>query len=124
MEGNYLSPIIDAFKPILIFAVVLWGAETIITMLIKDHKKAKWKQAREKRRLEYQDRRMANDAEHAKVTRAMRYDVLRRDNFHCVRCGRGKEDVVPVSRGGKSVMSNLQTLCEDCNCGKGNRYEE
>lgn len=73
-----------------------------------------------------------NDAEHAKVTRAMRYDVLRRDNFHCVRCGRGKEDgvklhvdhIVPVSRGGKSVMSNLQTLCEDCNCGKGNRYEE
>lgn len=81
MEGNYLSPIIDAFKPILIFAVVLWGAETIITMLIKDHKKAKRKQAREKRRLEYQDRRMANDAEHAKVTRAMRYDVLVETTF-------------------------------------------
>lgn len=79
---------------------------------------SKRKQAREKRRLEYQDRRLANDAEHVKVTRAMRYDVLRRDNFHCVRCGRGKEDgvklhvdhIVPVSRGGKSVMSNLQTL--------------
>lgn len=47
-------------------------------------------------------------------------------------CGRGREDgvklhvdhIVPVSRGGKSVMSNLQTLCEDCNCGKGNRYLE
>lgn len=47
MEGNYLSPIIDAFKPILIFAAVLWGSEIIITMLIKDHKKAKRKQARE-----------------------------------------------------------------------------
>lgn len=96
MEGNYLSPIIDAFKPMLIFAAVLWGIEIIITMLIKDHKKAKRKQVREKRRLEYQDRRMANDAEHAKVTRAMRYDVLRRDNFHCVRCGRGKEDGVKL----------------------------
>lgn len=94
MQGNYLSPIIDACKPILIFAAVLWGIEIIITMLIKDHKKAKRKQAREKRRLEYQDRRMANDAEHAKVTRAIRYDVLRRDNFRCVRCGRGKEDGV------------------------------
>lgn len=112
MQGNYLSPIIDACKPILIFAAVLWGIEIIITMLIKDHKKAKRKQAREKRRLEYQDRRMANDAEHAKVTRAIRYDVLRRDNFRCVRCGRGKEDgvklhvdhIVPVSRGGKSVI--------------------
>lgn len=75
---------------------------------------------------------MANDAEHAKVTRAMRYDVLRRDGFKCVRCGRGREDgvklhvdhIVPVSRGGKSTMDNLQTLCEDCNCGKGNKYLE
>lgn len=49
MQGNYLSPIIDAFKPILIFATVVWGLETIVTMLIKDHKKAKRKQAREKR---------------------------------------------------------------------------
>lgn len=40
MQGNYLTPIIDAFKPILFFAAVLWGIETIITMLIKDHKKA------------------------------------------------------------------------------------
>lgn len=87
---------------------------------------------REKRRREYQDRRLANDAEHARVTRAMRYDVLRRDGFHCVRCGRGHEDGVklhvdhisPVSRGGKSTMDNLQTLCEDCNLGKGNRYME
>ncbi|WP_417300442.1 hypothetical protein [Ellagibacter isourolithinifaciens] len=22
------------------------------------------------------------------------------------------------------MMDNLQTLCEDCNCGKGNKYEE
>ncbi len=34
------------------------------------------------------------------------------------------DHIKPVSRGGKSVMSNLQTLCEDCNCGKGNKYEE
>lgn len=33
MEGNYLSPIIDAFKPILIFAVVLWGIEIIKTVV-------------------------------------------------------------------------------------------
>lgn len=119
-------------KPFIIFAMVLWGIEAVVTMLIKDHKQTKRKRARERRRLEYQDRRMANDVEHAKVTRAMRYDVLRRDDFHCVRCGRGREDgvklhvdhIVPVSRDGKSVMSNLQTLCEDCNCGKGNRYME
>lgn len=124
-----MDAMVEALMPFVMFAAVLWGIEAIVTMLIRDHKKAKRKQAREKRRLEYQDRRMANDAEHAKVTRAMRYDVLRRDDFHC---GRGREDgvklhvdhIVPVSRGGKTVMSNLQTLCEDCNCGKGNRYLE
>ena len=85
-----MDAIVEALKPFIFFVAVLWGIETIVTMLIKDHKQAKRKQAREKRRLEYQDRRMANDEEHAKVTRAMRYDVLRRDNFHCVRCGRGE----------------------------------
>lgn len=38
--------------------------------------------------------------------------------------GELSDHIVPVSRGGKSVMGNLQTLCEDCNYGKGNRYEE
>lgn len=99
--------------PLLQIVVALWAAEAILTMLLKEHRKSKKKKEREKRRLEYQDRRMANDEEHAKVTRAMRYDVLRRDGFKCVKCGRGREDGVklhvdhikPVSRGGKSVMS-------------------
>ena len=64
-----MDAMVEALKPIIIFAMVLWGIETVVTMLIKDHKQAKRKRAREKRRLEYQDRRMANDAEHAKVTR-------------------------------------------------------
>lgn len=127
-----MDAIVEALKPFIFFVAVLWGIETIVAMLIKDHKQAKRKRVREKRCLGYQDRHMANDAEHAKVTRAMRYDVLSRDDFHCVRCGRGREDgvklhvdhIVPVSRGGESVMSNLQTLCEDCNRGKGNRYME
>lgn len=122
----------QSLLPLLQIVVALWAAEAILTMLLKEHHKSKKKKERDKRRLEYQDRRMANDEEHAKVTRAMRYDVLRRDGFRCVKCGRGREDGVklhvdhikPVSRGGKSVMSNLQTLCEDCNCGKGNKYEE
>lgn len=136
MEQSPVAAVMQQFMPLLYFAVALWCAELVLTRLIKDRRMAKRKKERErereKRRLEYQDRRMANDAEHAKVTRAMRYEVLRRDGFRCVKCGRGREDGVklhvdhikPVSRGGKSEMDNLQTLCEDCNCGKGNRYEE
>lgn len=74
-----MDAMVEALMPFVMFAAVLWGIEAIVTMLIRDHKKAKRKQAREKRRLEYQDRRMANDAEHAKVTRAMRYGEIRRE---------------------------------------------
>lgn len=131
-----MNQVIDAMMPFFKLAIVLFAIETVFDMFWREHKKAKREREREKkrekRRQEYQDRRMANDAEHAKVTRAMRYDVLRRDGFRCVRCGRGREDgvklhvdhIVPVSRGGKSTMDNLQTLCEDCNCGKGNKYLE
>mgnify|MGYP002762091884 CR=1 FL=1 len=124
--SDVYTQVFQSLMPLIQIAIVLWAAEAILTMLIKEHRKSKKKKEREKRRLEYQDRRMANDEEHAKVTRAMRYDVLRRDGFRCVKCGRGREDGVklhvdhikPVSRGGKTVMDNLQTLCEDCNCGK------
>lgn len=131
-----MDQVIDAMMPFFMLAIVLFGIETVFDMFWREHKKAKREREREKkrdkRRQKYQDRRMANDAEHAKVTRALRYDVLRRDGFKCVRCGRGREDgvklhvdhIVPVSRGGKSTMDNLQTLCEDCNCGKGNKYLE
>jgi 5-methylcytosine-specific restriction endonuclease McrA len=29
---------------------------------------------------------------------------------------------VPESKGGPTHIDNLQTLCKDCNLGKGNRY--
>lgn len=126
---------IGLMVPLIRFAIVLcavWASETIVTMLLKEPREYKKKKERQDCRLEYQDRRMANDEKRAKVTRAMRFDVLRRDDLRCVKCGRSREDGVklnvnhikPVSRGGKSEMSGLQTLNEGCNCGKGNKYEE
>lgn len=62
---------------------------------------------------------------------SLRYDVLKRDNFTCKICGASsKKDgvklevdhIFPVSKGGKTEMSNLQTLCERCNRGKSNKY--
>lgn len=98
----------------------------------REREREKKRKKRKKRRQEYQDRHMANDAEHAKVTRAMQYDVLRRDGFKCIRCSCGNvnevklhvDHIVPVSCGGKSTMENLKTLCENCNCDKGNKYIE
>lgn len=70
--------------------------------------------------------------ERAKMSNRLRYDVLHRDGFRCVKCGASAasgatlhvDHIVPISRGGKTRIDNLQTLCDRCNLGKGNRYEE
>lgn len=62
----------------------------------------------------------------SEMTLKLRYQVMKRDNFQCVLCGRRPPDVElcvdhikPVCNGGLSVESNLRTLCKDCNSGKG-----
>mgnify|MGYP002566474222 FL=1 len=62
----------------------------------------------------------------------IRYNVLKRDNFTCQKCGATVLDgiklevdhIIPVSKGGKTNMSNLQTLCNRCNKGKSNKTED
>ncbi len=66
------------------------------------------------------------------MTDSLRYDIMRRDGFRCVLCGRTARDGVklhvdhikPVSKGGKTVSSNLRTLCDACNFGKRDKYDE
>jgi len=68
----------------------------------------------------------------ALMTNSKRYDILKRDGFRCQICGRTQLDgaklevdhIIPVSKGGKTVMSNLQTLCDRCNIGKSNKVDE
>jgi len=65
------------------------------------------------------------------ISYKLRYEVFNRDNFKCVFCGRSpaiQGDVIlhidhkiPFSKGEKTEISNLQTLCCECNIGKGNR---
>jgi hypothetical protein len=63
------------------------------------------------------------------ISPKLRDEILRRDNFTCRHCGRSAPNVklhidhiIPVSKGGATVPDNLQTLCEECNFGKGNKY--
>lgn len=61
------------------------------------------------------------------MTPSMRYDILKRDNFTCQICGATSktgaklhvDHINPISKGGKTKPSNLQTLCDMCNLGKG-----
>lgn len=60
----------------------------------------------------------------------LRFTILKRDNFSCKRCGRSPakdpsiilhvDHIIPWSKGGETVIENLETLCEQCNLGKSN----
>jgi 5-methylcytosine-specific restriction endonuclease McrA len=60
----------------------------------------------------------------------LRWRVLQRDRFTCCACGASPalkpcielhvDHIVPWSKGGKTVLENLQTLCSACNLGKSN----
>ena len=61
---------------------------------------------------------------HIQVVGQIRWEVWKRDDFTCKICG-GKDNlqvdhIVPQSKGGKSELNNLQTLCADCNKRKNN----
>lgn len=70
--------------------------------------------------------------ERGKISLHLRFYIYERDHYTCKKCGRrGKranlevDHIVPISKGGKSTVDNLQTLCHRCNQQKGtniNRY--
>lgn len=62
--------------------------------------------------------------ERNRSSKRLRVLVLQRDNFKCRTCGRSSNEVVleighivPVSKGGKTILDNLITQCLDCNRG-------
>jgi hypothetical protein len=65
-------------------------------------------------------------AEREKLTPALRYSVIRRDGSRCRCCGASVttgailhvDHIIPIAKGGLTVVGNLQTLCAVCNQGK------
>ena len=76
-------------------------------------------------------KRSSVQAERAKMSDSLRYDIMKRDHFRCVLCGASQNDgvklhvdhIIPVSKGGKTEIKNLRTLCERCNLGKKAKYD-
>lgn len=64
------------------------------------------------------------------VNLRLRFKVMQRDNFKCCICGASPatnpsielhiDHIVPWSKGGETLLKNLQTLCSNCNYGKSN----
>jgi hypothetical protein len=59
------------------------------------------------------------------ISRRLRFEILRRDNYACRYCGGSAPDValtvdhvLPVALGGGDDPSNLVTACAGCNAGK------
>ncbi len=65
---------------------------------------------------------------------SFRFKIMYRDHFKCVLCGSNPpanpglilqiDHIKPWSKGGKTEIDNLRTLCAACNIGRGNRYSE
>ena len=65
-------------------------------------------------------------AERKSISKKLRFEVFKRDNFTCQYCGRMAPDVIlevdhinPVKNKGTNDILNLITSCKDCNRGKG-----
>jgi len=61
-----------------------------------------------------------------------RYEILTRDKYRCLKCGKSASDgirlevdhKIPFSKGGSDTIDNLQTICHVCNSGKSNRFAD
>ena len=77
----------------------------------------------------------ATDSTHAvphntprEVNYRLRYKVMMRDHCRCCICGKSPathlgtvleiDHIYPYSKGGETILENLQTLCKQCNLGK------
>ena len=65
------------------------------------------------------------------MTKELRQKIKIRDNYTCQICGKYMPDevglhidhIIPIKRGGKTIESNLQVLCDKCNLRKSSKLQ-
>jgi 5-methylcytosine-specific restriction endonuclease McrA len=68
---------------------------------------------------EHKRRRALNNGD---LTGEQWLELLAQCNYKCVKCGKPykhMDHIIPISRGGKHTLSNVQPLCAKCNLSKG-----
>lgn len=66
------------------------------------------------------------------ISDRLRFTILMRDGFTCKKCGKSPltergielhvDHIKPWSKGGETIIENLETKCKQCNLGKGNAF--
>lgn len=63
-----------------------------------------------------------------KIANDLRWEIWKRDDFTCQYCRTRSnlaiDHIIPESRGGKTIRTNLVTCCNSCNSKKGSRTPE
>lgn len=103
-----------------------YGGHTILARMIADVEQGRLPESALYQKVKHTSKRDS-------IPIGMRYLVLKRDGYRCVKCGLSPQDndsvrlevdhIVPVARGGLTTLENLQTLCFKCNQGKKDRED-
>ncbi|MGK7920714.1 MAG: HNH endonuclease [Trichodesmium sp.] len=71
-----------------------------------------------------------NKTPRVKIPLAVRKYVFERDHYNCQSCGKTATEteltidhIIPLARGGSNDISNLQTLCRNCNQKKKHHFD-
>jgi hypothetical protein len=85
-------------------------------------KKERFRNAILRGRVSWQLREIKEKQPKKQISQKARYYVLNRDGFRCILCGSKEfleiDHIIPRISGGTNELTNLRTLCHDCNVGK------
>jgi 5-methylcytosine-specific restriction endonuclease McrA len=64
------------------------------------------------------------------IPQSVKNYVFQRDNYQCQSCGKTNQEtqlnidhIIPLAKGGSNDISNLQTLCQQCNQKKQHHFD-
>ncbi len=134
VAANFPALVLNAdFRPLSYFPLSLWSWQDSIKAVFLDRVNivSEYDRAVRSPSVEMQLPSVIALKDYVRLDRRpafTRFNVFLRDSFQCQYCGAGfaSEDLtfdhlVPRSRGGRTLWTNVVTACQDCNLLKGNR---